>query len=67
MLARVPDELTVGADQHALVLCCKGSTCFSGAETGEFRGSPDEDEYRELYGHLERLPIPVVAAMMEDL
>lgn len=67
MLARAPDELTVGADLHAMVPCCKGSTYFSGTETGKFGGPPKGDEYRELYGHLERLPIPAVAAMMEDL
>jgi hypothetical protein len=55
VLARVPDEWTPGADLHALVLCCKGG------------GPPKKVEYRELYSHLERLPIPAVAAMMEDL
>jgi 3-hydroxyacyl-CoA dehydrogenase len=63
VLARASDEWTVGANLRALVLCCKGSTYFSGAEIGKFSGSPKEDEYRELYGHLERLPMLIVVAM----
>jgi hypothetical protein len=44
----------------------KAAPVFPGGDR-QFGGLPKEDEYRELYGHLERLPIPAVAAMMEDL
>src|SRR5450755_1046331 len=48
---------------RAVLLRCEGSTFFSGADVGEFNGPPKEAEYRELFGKLEALPIPVVAAM----
>jgi 3-hydroxyacyl-CoA dehydrogenase len=47
----------------AVVLVCKGSTFFSGADIGEFSGPPKEAEYRELFKQLEQLPVPVVAGM----
>jgi 3-hydroxyacyl-CoA dehydrogenase len=47
----------------AIVLVCKGSTFFSGADIGEFSGPPKEAEYRELFGQVERLSVPVVAGM----
>jgi 3-hydroxyacyl-CoA dehydrogenase len=48
---------------RAVLLLCEGNTFFSGADVGEFNGPPKETEYRELFGKLEALPIPVVAAM----
>ena len=48
---------------RALLLRCAGTTFFSGADIGEFSGPPREGEYRELYGSIEALPIPVIAAM----
>jgi 3-hydroxyacyl-CoA dehydrogenase len=47
----------------AVVLVCKGSTFFSGADIGEFSGPPKEAEYRDLFRQLEELPVPVVAGM----
>ena len=61
-LARVLDELE-RSDARAAVVQCEGSTFFSGADIGEFDGPPREEEYHRLFGRLESLPIPVVAAM----
>ena len=47
----------------ALVLCCEGSTFFSGADISEFAGPPQEEAYRKLFNAIENLPFPVVAAM----
>src|ERR1700730_8328692 len=47
----------------AVVLVCEGSTFFSGADIGEFSGPPKEAEYRDLFGQIEQLPMPVVAGM----
>jgi len=47
----------------AVVLICEGSTFFSGADIGEFAGPPKEAEFRDLFGQLEQLPVPVVAGM----
>src|SRR5271168_177810 len=49
--------------QVAVVLVCKGSTFFSGADIGEFSGPPKEAEFRDLFRQLEQLPVPVVAGM----
>lgn len=51
------------SDIRAVALLCEGSTFFSGADIGEFAGPPREEEYRELFGGLEALPVPVVAGM----
>jgi 3-hydroxyacyl-CoA dehydrogenase len=48
---------------RAVLLRCEGSTFFSGADIGEFNGPPKEAEYRALFGRIEALPYPVVAAM----
>ncbi len=48
---------------RAVLLRCEGSTFFSGADIGEFDGSPKEAEYRELFRRIEALDMPVVAAM----
>jgi 3-hydroxyacyl-CoA dehydrogenase len=48
---------------RAVLLRCEGSTFFSGADIGEFNGPPREAEYREIFGRLEALSVPVVAAM----
>ena len=56
-------EITSRAGTAAVVLVCKGSTFFSGADIGEFSGPPKEAEYRDLFRLLEGLPIPVVAGM----
>ncbi|MEP6549362.1 MAG: 3-hydroxyacyl-CoA dehydrogenase NAD-binding domain-containing protein [Gammaproteobacteria bacterium] len=47
----------------AVVLVCKGSTFFSGADISEFSGPPKEAEYRDLFRQLEQLRVPVVAGM----
>ena len=47
----------------AVVLACAGTTFFSGADIGEFSGPPKEAEYRALFGRLENLSVPVVAAL----
>jgi 3-hydroxyacyl-CoA dehydrogenase len=47
----------------AVVLVCKGTTFFSGADISEFSGPPKEAEYRDLFRELEQLPVPVVAGM----
>jgi 3-hydroxyacyl-CoA dehydrogenase len=47
----------------AVVLVCKGTTFFSGADISEFSGPPKEAEYRDLFRQLEQLPVPVVAGM----
>jgi 3-hydroxyacyl-CoA dehydrogenase len=48
---------------RAVVLVCQGSTFFSGADIGEFSGPPMEHEYRQLFGAIEALEVPVVAGM----
>jgi 3-hydroxyacyl-CoA dehydrogenase len=48
---------------RGVLVMCEGSTFFSGADIGEFNGPPKESEYRELFGRLENLPVPVVAGM----
>ena len=62
-LAQALDRLGAEAGITAVVLRCAGSTFFSGADIGEFSGPPMEAEYRKLFGQLEALPVPVVAAM----
>jgi 3-hydroxyacyl-CoA dehydrogenase len=57
------DQLSAVSDVKAVVLTCAGSTFFSGADIGEFNGPPKEAEYRALFGRLENLNIPVVAAL----
>ncbi|HEY5263663.1 MAG TPA: 3-hydroxyacyl-CoA dehydrogenase NAD-binding domain-containing protein [Steroidobacteraceae bacterium] len=47
----------------AVVLVCRGSTFFSGADISEFAGPPKEAEFRDLFRQLEQLPVPVVAGM----
>ena len=47
----------------AVVLVCRGSTFFSGADISEFAGPPKEEEFRDLFRQLEQLPVPVVAGM----
>ena len=37
-------------EAKAVVLVCKGSTFFSGADISEFSGPPKEAEYRDLFG-----------------
>jgi len=56
-------QLRARDDVRAAVLCCDGSTFFSGADVGEFAGPPKEEEYRALFNAIEALPYPVVAAM----
>ncbi|MBK6631332.1 MAG: enoyl-CoA hydratase/isomerase family protein [Betaproteobacteria bacterium] len=57
------DELATLQGVQAVVLACEGSTFFSGADIGEFSGPPQEEAYRTLFGRLEQLEVPVVAAM----
>jgi 3-hydroxyacyl-CoA dehydrogenase len=62
-LGRALDEIAALSGIKALVLCCAGSTFFSGADLGEFDGPPKEAEFRALFGRVEALPLPVIAAM----
>ena len=48
---------------RAVVLCCAGKSFFTGADINEFAGTPKEAEYRELFGRLEGLSLPLIAAM----
>jgi 3-hydroxyacyl-CoA dehydrogenase len=57
------DQLSTFSNVKAVVLACAGSTFFSGADIGEFNGPPKEAEYRALFGRIERLNVPVVAAL----
>ena len=57
------DELQSAAGVQAVILMCEGSTFFSGADIGEFKGPPKEAEYRVLFNAIEALEVPVVAAM----
>jgi len=56
-------ELRGLEDVRAMLLRCAGSPFCSGADIGEFDGPPKEAEYRELFGELEALPLPVVCAL----
>jgi 3-hydroxyacyl-CoA dehydrogenase len=62
-LSQALQQLARQSGVRALLLRCAGSTFFSGADIGEFSGPPREAQYRELYGRIEALPIPVIAAM----
>jgi 3-hydroxyacyl-CoA dehydrogenase len=62
-LGRALQALTSMSDIHAVLLRCEGSTFFSGADMNEFAGPPKECEYRELFGRLESLAVPVIAAI----
>lgn len=62
-LSEALGQLRARSDVRAAVLCCDGSTFFSGADIGEFGGPPKEEEYRALFNGFEDLPYPVVAAM----
>ena len=57
------DALAQMQGAQAVVLACEGGTFFSGADIGEFSGPPQEEAYRRLFGRLEQLDVPVVAAM----
>ncbi|MCC2102103.1 MAG: enoyl-CoA hydratase/isomerase family protein, partial [Hyphomicrobiales bacterium] len=57
------DEVEKLSGVKAIVLACKGSTFFSGADIGEFSGPPKEAEYRHLFARLENQNVPVVAAL----
>src|SRR5690606_37132515 len=62
-LRAVLDELKKLSGVKAAVLMCEGSTFFSGADIGEFKGPPKEEEYRALFNSIEALEVPVIAAM----
>ncbi|MFL6620817.1 MAG: 3-hydroxyacyl-CoA dehydrogenase NAD-binding domain-containing protein [Povalibacter sp.] len=57
------EELHRAANVKAVLLMCEGSTFFSGADIGEFKGAPKEEEYRTLFNAIEALDVPVIAAM----
>ena len=57
------DELARLSGIKAVILLCEGSTFFSGADIGEFKGPPKEEEYRALFNSIEALDVPVVVAM----
>ena len=56
-------ELSGKSDVKAIVLTCEGRTFFSGADINEFFGPPKEAEFRELFGRIEGMNVPVVAAL----
>jgi 3-hydroxyacyl-CoA dehydrogenase len=56
-------EIAADATVRGVLLLCEVSTFFSGADMREFSGPPKEREYRELFGALEGMEVPVVAAM----
>ena len=62
-LEQALDEVARLSGVKAIVLACKGSTFFSGADIGEFSGPPKEEEYRHLFARLEGQDVPVVAAL----
>jgi 3-hydroxyacyl-CoA dehydrogenase len=62
-LSAALDQIAGLAGIRAVLLRCEGSTYFSGADIGEFKGPPKEAEYRELLGRFEALSVPVVVAM----
>jgi 3-hydroxyacyl-CoA dehydrogenase len=62
-LNQVLDELATLRGVRAVLLRCEGSTFFSGADIGEFNGPPKEAEYRKVFSRIEKLGVPVVAAM----
>ena len=62
-LSRALDDVAALSGIKAVVLCCEGSTFFSGADIGEFDGPPKEAEFRDLFARFEALSVPVVAAM----
>ena len=62
-LRAVLDELKGSSGIKAAILMCEGTTFFSGADIGEFKGPPKEEEYRALFNAIEALEIPVIAAM----
>jgi len=62
-LSEAIDTISAGPAVRAVLLICEGSTFFSGADIGEFSGPPREVEYRLLFNSLERMDVPVVAAM----
>ena len=57
------DELKGFSGVKAVLLMCEGTTFFSGADIGEFKGPPKEEEYRALFNAIEALEVPVIAAM----
>ncbi len=57
------DELKGLSGVKAVLLMCEGTTFFSGADIGEFKGPPKEEEYRALFNAIEALEVPVIAAM----
>lgn len=62
-LSAALDDLARMQGVRAVVLACEGGTFFSGADIGEFSGPPQEEAYRRLFGRLEQLDVPVIAAM----
>lgn len=56
-------EIAADATVRGVLLLCEGGTFCSGADMREFSGPPQEQEYRELFGAIEGMEVPVVAAM----
>jgi len=48
-LFQAADQIRAQPGVKAVVLLCKGSTFFSGADINEFSGPPKEEEYRRLF------------------
>jgi 3-hydroxyacyl-CoA dehydrogenase len=62
-LRQALDTLAAYDDLKGVLLRCEGSTFCSGADIGEFNGPPKEAEYREIFGGIEALNVPVIVAM----
>nr|PZN79018.1 MAG: multifunctional fatty acid oxidation complex subunit alpha [Pseudomonadota bacterium] len=62
-LFQAADQIRAQPGVKAVVLLCKGSTFFSGADINEFSGPPKEEEYRRLFAQWEGMSVPVVAGM----
>ena len=57
------DHIRARDDVRAVVISATGSTFCSGADINEFSGPPKEEEYRDLFGRIEGLPVPVVVGL----
>lgn len=62
-LFQAAEQIRAQSGVKAVVLLCKGSTFFSGADINEFSGPPKEEEYRRLFAQWEGMSVPVVAGM----
>ena len=57
------DTIRARPDVRAVVITAAGSTFCSGADISEFSGPPKEEEFRDLFGRIDALPVPVVVGL----